>query len=563
MPAIRLLDDRFWSQTILSRILAAIYVLVPVCANLGLSYAAIPQQKFEVWAMNSLERIAPDLQASFRATDTKIKMFAAKGESESAQIAVRASGRNLKNISLSISDLQGAKGKIAKSNLTLYREHFASVKPSNVSACLGGDPARCSLGAGVYPDGLIPVRHPDTGAELKGNLQANGYNLAAGKNAVYWLDVFVPRGTAAGAYQGTVKVTSDRGNVSIPISLKVWNFTLPLKPSLKTAFQIWTVQNQANELELLKHRLNPTYPRNPQAELMYAKSHGMNIVGDRGAGDASVMWGTCEVSPLRAAPPVSKFREIAARHPAKIPTFIYSADEVEPKYCPNMTTKVSPILRQWGHNIHQAGLKHLVVMPPHSSLYDDGTGRSAVDIWVVSARTHTPHKPEVDFVRSHHKGEVWSYSAMALDNYSPKWLIDYPPIDYRVHAGFINASLGMTGLLYWRVDDWQMSDPWNDPNHKIKGEFYPGDGMLFYPGDRVGLPKDRMVPSLRVKALRDGVEDFEYVQMLKRLGKGKLALELSKTAGADWQNWTLDPQVLAATRIKLGNAIEKLQPPAP
>jgi Domain of unknown function (DUF4091) len=119
--------------------------------------------------------------------------------------------------------------------------------------------------------------------------------------------------------------------------------------------------------------------------------------------------------------------------------------------------------------------------------------------------------------------------------------------------------LGMTGLLYWRVDDWQMADPWNDPNHQIKGELYPGDGMLFYPGDQVGLPKDRMVPSLRVKALRDGVEDFEYVQMLTRLGKGKLALELSKTAGADWQNWTLDPQVLAATRIKLGHAIEKLQ----
>ena len=311
--------------------------------------------------MPSLERITPDREASSH--HSSIQMFAAKGEWESAQIAVRASGWDLENINLSISDLQGAKGKIAKSNLTLYREHFASVKHSNVAACLGGSPARCSLGDGIYPDGLIPFKHPDTGKDLQGNLQAAHYNLAAGKNAVYWLDVFVPRGTSAGVYQGTVKVTSDRGNVSVPISLKVWNFTLPLQPSLKTAFQIWTVSNKSNELELLKHRLNPTYPRNPQDELGYVKSHGMNAVGDKGAGDASVMWGTCEVSPLRAAPPVSTFQAIAARHPAKLTTFIYSADEVEREFCPNMTTKVSPILRQWGRNIHQAGLKHLVVMP--------------------------------------------------------------------------------------------------------------------------------------------------------------------------------------------------------
>jgi hypothetical protein len=61
---------------------------------------------------------------------------------------------------------------------------------------------------------------------------------------------------------------------------------------------------------------------------------------------------------------------------------------------------------------------------------------------------------------------------------------------------------------------------------------------------------------LLIKALRDGVEDFEYVQILKRLGKQQRALEIAKTAGTDWQNWTLDPKVLASARIKLGNEID-------
>ncbi len=527
-----------------------------LCAATQLADVATPE-KIQVWPLHSLARISPDSEAPRQASvRSQVNLFAAKGEAESFQIAVKAPTGGLKNINLSVADLRGARGKIAKSNLTLYREHFALVKQSNTNDCKGGNPARCSLGAGWYPDGLIPFKHPDTGADLQGDLDAAPHTLAAGKNAAYWVDISVPRGTPPGLYRGSATISSDRGQISIPISLKVWNFTLPLKPSLKTAFQIWTVRNRSNELELLAHRLNPTYPHSPQAEVEYAKSHGLTTVGDTSAGDASVMWGTCEITPLRAAPPVTKFREIAARHSAQIPVFIYSADEVESEYCPNMTTKVSPILRDWGRNIHQAGLQHLVVMPPHPSLYDDGTGRSAIDIWVVSARTHRPHQAEVDYVQTHGKGEVWSYSAMALDNYSPKWLIDYPLIGHRIHTGLINASLGMKGLLYWRVDDWQMANPWDHPNHQIKNGNYPGDGMLFYPGDRVGLSKDRMIPSMRIKAVRDGVEDFEYVQILNRLGKQKFALEIAKTAGANWQDWTLDPQILDSARIKLGNAIE-------
>jgi hypothetical protein len=527
-----------------------------ILACLGSDTVAKSDWKPGIWVMSPLERIASTEVTQDRKNRDRVNLFAAKGEYESFQIAVAAPTKGLKQINLSVSDLRGAKGTIAKSNITLYREHFALVKQSSTDYCKGGKPNRCSLGEGWYPDGLIPFKHPDTGADLQGNLDAAPYNLAAGKNAAYWVDVFVPRNTPAGMYRGTVKFSSDRTNLSIPISLKVWKFSLPLKPSLQTAFQIWTVRNRSNELELLKNRLNPTYPNNPKDELEYVKSYGMTTVGDQNAGDASIMWGSCEKSPPRAAPPVSKFQEIAKRHPAKIPVFIYSADEVEKQYCPNLTTKISPTLREWGRNIHQAGLKHLVVMPPHDSLYDDGTGRSAVDTWVVSARTHLPSLAEVSYVQTHGKGDVWSYSAMALDNYSPKWLIDYPLIDYRVHAGFINASLGMKGLLYWRVDNWDMANPWDNPNNILAKGFYPGDGMLFYPGDRVGLGKDKMMPSLRIKALRDGVEDFEYVQILKRLGKQQRALEIAQTAGADWQNWTLDPKVLTSARIKLGNEID-------
>ena len=47
--------------------------------------------------------------------------------------------------------------------------------------------------------------------------------------------------------------------------------------------------------------------------------------------------------------------------------------------------------------------------------------------------------------------EVWSYNTEVQDPYSPKWEIDFAPINFRIQPGFINQSLHLTGLLYWSV----------------------------------------------------------------------------------------------------------------
>ena len=76
----------------------------------------------------------------------------------------------------------------------------------------------------------------------------------------------------------------------------------------------------------------------------------------------------------------------------------------------------------------------------------------------------------------------------------------------------------MTGVLYWRVDSWT-DDPWHDVDtspHPSEAYHFPGEGMLVYPAETVGI--DGVVPSMRLKWIRDGVEDYEYIQILKRLG---------------------------------------------
>ena len=60
---------------------------------------------------------------------------------------------------------------------------------------------------------------------------------------------------------------------------------------------------------------------------------------------------------------------------------------------------------------------------------------------------------------------------------------------------------------------------------------------------------------MRLKWLRDGVEDYDYIQILKNLGKADLALQIARSVGPDWTNWTRDPHALEAARLQLGEAI--------
>src|SRR6185437_6250830 len=140
---------------------------------------------------------------------------------------------------------------------------------------------------------------------------------------------------------------------------------------------------------------------------------------------------------------------------------------------------------------------------------------------------------------------------------SPKWEIDFAPINYRIQPGFISQSLNITGLLYWKVDNWS-ADPWNQVNNTgaYSAGNYPGEGMLVYPGYQVGI--DGVAPSMRLKWLRDGIEDYEYVQMLKLAGHASDALGLAASVGPDWRNWTRDVNKLLSVRAQIGQELDNL-----
>ncbi len=492
-----------------------------------------------VWVVSSLQRIGLDDPAGSTSSAT---LHAARGEYESFQIGIKAPAvSQLTNVNVDVTDLSGPDGQvIPKSNVALFREQYVHVATGSPDWHGANRP----LGAGWYPDALIPFVDPQTGQSLSGApLTAVPFNLQAGHNQPIWVDVFVPREAQAGRYQGVFKVTCDQGAFAGNITLNVWNFTLPLKPSLKSSFLVWSAPNLPAIQELLRNRLNPSKsPPDQQPVLIDSLGLASADLGFWSGADIS----HCTMTP--APSPARLTRALSAQAPGLF-LYDYTADEID--RCPSLFEP----LKQWARNLHQAGVDNLVTMAPVTDLLDDGsgTGRSAVDIWVMLPVVYDHNSKNV--LAAQAKGdEIWSYNALVQDSYSPKWQIDFAPINFRIEPGFISQSLGLKGLLYWRVDLWPQ-DPWNEVD--IPGySGHPGEGMLVYPGAKVGI--QGVAPSMRLKWLRDGVEDYEYVELLKKAGQGAWALQVAAEVGADWSHWTRDPNALELARQKLGDQLDQV-----
>ena len=515
--------------------------------------SAMPEAKadFQVWVLSSLERASRAVRAGTRIA---AQLFAARGEFEAFQIVIKAPEAGLMNVDVKASDLvRSDKRMISKQNITLYREHFVYVNQASPDRNGRNRPR----GPGWYPDALIPF--PDAATRKPPADCADctvPFDVQGGQSQPVWIDVFVPRDAAAGQYQGWLTVTSNQGAANVPVALTVWDFDLPLKPTLKTSFG-YRAPNQYLFEELLRHKIMPQRiqptpcadgcpsPREMEQDLMDRLGLAATDVGFWSGADRS----TCKMLP---PPSLERFLAAAISHPPGLFLFNYTADEVD--YCPNIDDSI----RHWGLNMRSSGIKNLVVMAPTLYLLDDGSGsgHSAVDIWVVLPKMYDEALPNVNKALAK-GGEVWSYNTLVQDFYSPKWLIDYDPINFRIQAGFISQSLGLTGLLYWRVDNWSMKS-WSEVNNQgvFGRDNYPGEGVLIYPGTPVGIAG--VVPSMRLKQIREGIEDYEYIEILKRLGRSEWALQVARTIGPDWANWSRDAQALESVRRKLGEEIQRL-----
>ena len=510
---------------------------------------------FPVWVMPSLVRIG---QADAPGTTSSITLSGARGEIVDAQVIVQGPSGGLTSVNLSASALTGPNGAtIPASNITLYREYYIIVTGT---ASYGGG-SNAPLGSGTYPEPLIPFNDPETGSPLCGSsaaLKACNAAISAGQNQPYWVDISVPRGVTnspAGIYTGTISITTAQGNATVPVSLTVWNFELPVQPSELSLWTLWPPASGNTTVSLSKALM-----RNKVMSWYDVAANASTDISNLGLNrsglDSYYYIGIQCNGSYSSIPSTSQINAAAANYPSGLGLDFYLADELN-----GCTADYAPI-KTMGLNAHAANRSVKTMMALNATdpnLYNEGDGRSAIDHWVLLDSMQ--QWPTLPFTGG---GDLWSYtSCNAGYGNTPEWMVDYPPINERIQAGFLNWTQGATGILYYRADGWTAGNAigsWNNVDTTACGGGLgrPGDGIFLYPPGPIASTES--APGIRLKAIRDGIQDYEYAQILKNLGQVPTLNSVVLPIATSWTNWTHDPNALENARQQLGQLLHQLAP---
>ena len=193
---------------------------------------------------------------------------------------------------------------------------------------------------------------------------------------------------------------------------------------------------------------------------------------------------------------------------------------------------------------------------------------------------HHLHVPELAECRAR-GDEMWWYICSSPPATLPGCQIDHPGTDLRVWL-WQSWDEDISGILIWTVVWWSgragypdplnPQDPYLDPvgwgkryNPGVKVSVWGnGDGRFCYPplAARNGRQKETVIADpvscTRMEMLRDGIEDYEYFAMLKRLdGKNRL-LAVPKNVYRAFDDYSADPIHMETHREKLAREIERL-----
>jgi hypothetical protein len=155
-----------------------------------------------------------------------------------------------------------------------------------------------------------------------------------------------------------------------------------------------------------------------------------------------------------------------------------------------------------------------------------------VDIWGVRYFYFFGRIPAIRQQKQRGK-QIWWYSYVNKQiSRFPNYIIDKPDgnVDQRVW-GWLMQKWDVDGLMNWSLNEWSSPsrstvwrDPYKDTLSFVRGQKANGDSCLIYPGydpaAGYGLndPYAAPVSSLRLEALRDGLEDREYMIKAQSLG---------------------------------------------
>jgi Domain of unknown function (DUF4091) len=544
-----------------------------VAATLLAPAAAVaPDRARELGAATSLEKLRPGDPLPPRSA---IDLAAARGECESAQVAVRPA-RPVAALTASAPPLDGP-SRIAP---VLYREEDVDlVRPSGPQ----GAP-------GPWPDALVPERDAYVGEARR----AFPVAAPAGALTAIWVEVCVPEEARPGLYRGSVRVSDGARPIgSVPIELRVWPFALPRTGSVVVTFGLPTrlgtkVLGKPDDpgvarllaAAALRHRVSPhglSYDPPPgtctasRCELDWSAYDaemapildGTLVPGVRGLfADARISERDWQRPDADVAALFRAWREHFERRGWADRLWLYTLDEPKPAQLPDLARRARVAhlggVRVFATTLPAPALAGLV--DAFAPVVNSFEGRGHDDFAVRPARFGPePGRPFwYTSCMSHGCDELPERGAtrremLRLFDGWPGYEIDRPGASARA-MGWLGWRHRVAGELYYTMlESWQRRDPWKD----VRAFAGNGDGTFLYPGlpQRLGGEHPFPVESIRLKLVRDAIEDRELLELAERSGLGALAARLAGDVAPSLRGFAREPSRWVDAHRRLGDAL--------
>jgi hypothetical protein len=526
--------------------------------------AILKSGRIEIRIGHSLQKISSDLKPFGNVPKRQVEISAARKEAESFQLIVSSTdGKPLEDVSVS-----GLELKNGNSFLNLSWRRVGYVKTLETAIGYPDAPP------GFWADPLLPPGKFSIGAKSRQPL---------------WFTIQVPENAVPGVYRGQVKIAAGNDKAEVPVTVRVRPFVVPR--TLATAFGNYSSASTRyykqkmpfdkfiafchlmNEYRLgSKSAVSENIPRKggsinfsrvrkllPEVYPYNAAIHRLPTIGRK------------LEDPERYQKILDDYRKITtAWKKENLPEtmFLYGFDEPGIGGKEGFSSRSKMLLLPQLYRELKKIAPYPVLQTAGSVYLDLFIG--SVDIWCPVL---TAYSQKADFFQKRlAKNEtLWLYTCNGDFPPIPNFYIQRPGIEHRIM--FWQAyRAGATGFLYWTVNWWSILQPNWQENPVVKSDKDTGrshgDGVLFYPG-----PDFEIWPSIRAAMIRDGIEDYEYLVLLK-----KLAAELKRKKNGKYGDlitraealcningitthigrYTRSPEKLFSHREKVGDMIEEI-----
>jgi len=546
-------------------------------------------EELGVWVASSGCKVMRDAPVPEKKT-AAIRVATAANEAESVQVVFNPT-RTIPDLRLEVESFD-----LPKDTVTILREHYLDVKM--VTDAQGT--------IGWWPDAL-----PEQ--------DARPYTAEAGQATPFFVRVKPPRGTKKGVYRGVLRAGDVRLPLEVEVFGFEFPDRVTVKTPFgfheKEVFRYHKVTEEADK-ELLREKyyqllsdshITPYPLTTVEPKLTFRNQRDpekAEVTIDWTAFDRAIAkyWSNYNFNIFRVNP----IGIGSSNHDIYHEPIIAGVRRGDPSYERLMHLYLGQIQR---HLEEKGMIDYVYVNPydePYADMYDyvnwqcalfkrhapkiptlitcvEGANRALrnVDIW--QPVPHHLHTPDLQFCRD--RGDrFWWYICCSPPGVCVGEHIDHPGLDQRLWLWQTWAE-EIAGVLVWDVGWWNgrerypnpdhMQDPWEDPagwGKSVKSglqgcahfQWCNGEGRYLYPplaarnGRQAGKVLDGPVSSYRLELLREGIEDYEYFSLLKKLDPNSPLLKVPESVSRSVNEYSTAPDALESHRMLLAREIERL-----